>query len=458
MRKTFLCSLIAVQLTCTLGMAQFVDDDFSAPVLGSQWTWHDSTPAGSTYTLTGSKLQMKSKEGSDFWMMVDGQCYVEQAAPTGTNWEVVTKIDSFDPMTSGAKRTFIRTGIQLWQDDAHWVSIGILGNDNGTNLGVQAFWQTDPVPARHSDRFCGWSEYWPVTTSPLYLKIQKTTRGYLAQMSGDGAAWTNVLPMVMNPETADGSFTNEKVRLYQSGGPATGTGVCSPAEFDYARAAAIASVQPTPGCKNDEFAGSALDPATWGYYEGVQHGTMSVSGGKLLLKSGNEQDLWFFVDKATHVYQDAPSSAACALVTKVGPSDLRSYEQWNALGIRYWQDQCNWALISIQRSELVPPTNRLEIGFKRGEAFDAYNIEFGANPAPEYLQIEKAGQRITVAYSYDNTAWTRVAGFTYPAVTRSAQVQLYSKGVFSGAKATGEFDWFRVELVTTGATDWALFE
>ena len=44
-----------------------------------------------------------------------------------TDWEVVTKIDSFDPTTSTG-RGYERTGIQLWQDNDHYVAIGAISN------------------------------------------------------------------------------------------------------------------------------------------------------------------------------------------------------------------------------------------------------------------------------------------------------------------------------------------
>lgn len=448
----------ALALAPLPAQAQFVDDEFNGTTLGSHWTVRDSTPAGSTITLTGAgSLRMTAKEGSDFWMLVNDECSVEQPAPTGSNWEVVTKIDNFDPRATGYKRSWNRTGIELWQDNDHWLAIGILGNGDGSDVGVQAFWQTDPVANRSTPDYEGASEYWPVTTSPLYLKIQKTDKGYLAQMSGDGTSWTNVLPVVRNPETPDGFFTAEKIRLYQSGGPVGGTGVSHPADFDYVRASSIAP--PPSGCKEDEFTGTGLDTSIWNYYEGVMAGTLSVGGGNLTLTSGNFQDQWVFVEKAMHVYQDAPTSTSYAVVTKVGPNNLIPFEQWNAYGIALWQDQSNWVMIGNQRSEFN--TNRVEVTFKRNGLYDAFYADFGTGALPGYLRIEQNVMTYVPMYSYDGSTWTAVpvGGTVYPAPLKNTQVRLFSKSVFAnGTKANATFDWFRVEAAQTPAQDWQLFE
>lgn len=442
--------------------AQFVDDEFNAGSLGAQWSWHDSTPAGSALSFTSNSLRMLSKEGSDLWMLADKACFVEQAAPAGTNWEVVTKIDNFDPRATGFKRSWNRTGFQLWQDNDHWIAIGILGNYDGTDVGVQAFWQTDSVPNRTPDstRMQGASEYWTLNPSPMYFKIQKTPAGYSALMSNDGTTWTNVLPLVRNPETSDGSFANAKIRLYQSGGPTDGIGVCRPADFDFVRAQSL-TPKVSSGCEQDEFNGTALDSSAWSFYEGVTSGSVSVSGGTLHMTPGHWQDQWDFVEKSMHVYQDAPTSSAYSVVVKAGPTDLRPYESLVEYGIMLWQDQCNWVMVGNQRSDATPATNRVEVAYKRNNLFDFAYADFGTGALPAYLQIEQNGSHYTALYSFDNVNWTRLpaSGFVYPNVLKNAQVRLYTKKVFgTTAIPTAEFDWFHVVPAATAAQDWQLLE
>ena len=192
---------------------------------------------------------------------------------------------------------------------------------------------------------------------------------------------------------------------------------------------------------------------------------MVVNGGVLKFTSGDIQDLWAANDRATRVYQDGPTGNHFTLTMKGGPTDLRSYEQWNGYGMMLWQDQSNWVVVTNQRSEAGPGTNRVEIAFKRSGAFTGMNTDFGANPCPEYLRIEQDGNTYTCFYSYDNAAWTQVPGGqqTYPAVLKNAQVHLVNKRVFGlgapeyGTPISPEFDWLRADVIT-GAGDWQLLE
>ena len=54
----------------------------------------------------------------------------------------------------------------------------------------------------------------------FYLRILKTTKGYLAQYSTNGAAWKNMLPRSAIPRQPTATFVNEKIRIFQAGGPA----------------------------------------------------------------------------------------------------------------------------------------------------------------------------------------------------------------------------------------------
>ncbi len=443
-------------------MGQFTADEFSAPTLGPQWTFTDGTPAGSTITFPdGNHLRMDGQEGTDFYYDTDTQPYIQQNAPSGTNWEVITKITAYDPTAAGFQRGFLRAGIQLWQDNNHHLSIGVLTTQNGMGIVGQAVWQTDATAP--SDDFTHGTNEIPLTSGgDYYLKVIKSTRGYLAQISTDGIAYQNILPLVRNPETADGYFVNEKIRLFHSGGPGFVTGVVKPVDFDYIRTNAIAA--PVAGFSNDEFNGASLDPR-WQYYEGVRPGTKAIGGGTVKLTTGDFQDLWQPVDRAMYIAQDAPSSN-CTLTLKGGPTDLRSFERYNSYGIKLWQDQSNWLFISNQRSDTDPVSNRLEIAFKRNGLYDFGGTDFGAASCPEYLRIEQNNNIYTVSYSYDNVTFTQVTGGqqTYPAKLKNGQVHLFSKKVFGpgdgpfGTGVTAEFDFVRVAFIgSSDASDWQLF-
>jgi beta-xylosidase len=472
MRSTILTWFSLLFVAAAAPAAAYVDDDFNGPGLGSQWTFHDSTPAGSTITLTAGNLRMLAKEKSDHWENADAYCYVEQDAPTTAGaWEVVTKVQNFNPTQVGFKSFFERTGIQLWQDNDHWLSIGLLSDGTGSNIGIQAYWQTLPTPlpaGAAAFRYFGNNEFTPVTTQPLYLRIQKTNRGYIAGMSADGVTWTDCSPRMRNPETGDGSFTNAKIRLFQSGGNAGNTGVDAPADFDFCHSATTGPLgQTVAGCKSDEFNGAGLDPANWGYYAGFLGGNMSVSAGKLNLQAGYGNDLWENWERPTYVYQDAPTSTSFELEVKAGPADIRTYDLYNEYGIWLWQDQCNWVYIGNQRSNANPVSNRIECGYKRDGVFNAYQVpDFGTGALPGYLRIERNGLTYTAQYSFDGTTWQSVpsGGTTLPHVLANAEVRLFSKSVTNGTqdlntpKVNAQFDYFHVYPLPAAAADWQLLE
>lgn len=439
--------------------AQFVDDQFNEGTLGGHWTFVDGAPDAGSHTMTGTHLQLDAAEGSDFFYFVDDQAYVEQDAPTGTNWEVVTKIDNFAPVNGATQQPFNRAGIQLWQDNNHWISIGVLGNGDGTNVGIQAFWQTGP----DNDRNRGTTDIDTVTTSPMYLKIVKSPKGYQGMMSADGTTWIDALPIVRNPDTADGYFTGEKIRLYQSSAPDEDVAtVNEPADFDYV----IANTGLTPppsGFADDDFDGGSLG-STWQFYAGVMPGIMEVSGGTLKLTPGDGQDTWVGKERGMHVYQDAPDATDLILTMKGAPTTLIPNEQWNGYGIMLWQDQSHWVAIYNQRSETG--TNRVEVGFKRADAFNGHVADFGVGSLPEYLRIVQTGGNYVVEYSFDNVTFTAVpnaAGYNYPTQMKNPQVRLFTKRVFVegqveyGDPVTAEFDWVESTIVT-GADSWTLYK
>src|SRR5688572_12346057 len=111
--NTKICYAIGIGILAATvcGQAQFIDDEFNSGLLGAQWTFIESDPVGSTVTLTGTHLRMDAQEGSDHWFFNNPhETAIEQNAPVGTNWEVVTKIDNYDPVAVGFQRRFLKTG------------------------------------------------------------------------------------------------------------------------------------------------------------------------------------------------------------------------------------------------------------------------------------------------------------------------------------------------------------
>lgn len=461
----FAITCLAVMLGAASSAFAWVDDDFDGTTTGSQWTWHDSTPAGSLCGPTGSgKLRIKAKEKSDVWVDIDAYCYLEQPAPTGTNWEVVMKMDNFDPTQTGFKSVYERTGIQVWQDNDHWLAVGMLSDGTAATMGAQGFWQTKPTPTASDPlRYFGADDCFPVSTSPIYLKIQKTTRGYQAGVSADGVNWQVASPRVKNPETADGYFTAEKIRVYQSGGNSANPGLDVPADIDYVRSTTVAAPI-SVACQSDEFDGTALNSSVWGYDTGCLASRMSVSGGNLNLQAGYGNDLWETWERPTYVYQNAPTNINFAVSVMGGPTDVRSYDLYNEYGIWLWQDQCNWLYIGNQRSNNI--TNRCEVAYKRNGLFDSYVPDFGTGACPQYLRIEQRNNVYTATYSFDNNVWVPVpaGGITYAAPLRNPEVRLFGKSVTNATndwytpKVNAQFNWFHAVDLPTAAQDWALFE
>lgn len=470
MKKLFRVLMVAaVGCAAAASQAQFIPDEFNTATLGPQWTFVDSTPAGTTYSLTGSDFRIAASAGSDLFTFVDNHGFIEQNAPIGTNWEVVTKIDDYNPTQAGQQRDFARGGIQLWQDNNHHFFISLLSNFDGVQMGVQTVWQTDPDNDGANNIFYEKVlEYFNTGPQPSYwFKVQKTPKGYLGFMSTDGVTWRNVMAIVRNPETPDGYFTGEKIRLFSTGG--FGAGAVTPVDFDYARTSPITS--PVAGYQNDEFDGSTLAPQ-WGYYPGMNSGAISLATGKLNMVAGPFNDLWINQEQATHIYQDAPTSNSFALTMKGAPTEFTAvpFELFNSYGIWLWHDQSNWAFISNQRGNSGnPPTpnNRIEIAAKRNGIFTAENIPFSTpanpqSPCPEYLRIEKIGNECQLQYSFDNVNWTTVttpAGSKFQVGADNLQVRLFSKRAFGdGAPIDAQFDWLRAsEVVTSNVNDWQLF-
>jgi len=477
--------------------AAFQADEFDGTSLGSQWTFVDSNPAGTTTTVADGKFQMSAAAGSDHYFFVDTQAAIQQDAPAGTNWEVVTKLDDFDfdpDTTSPVKRRFIRTGLQLWQDNDHFVTMSILTPANGRGIDTANFWQFDPNSAASNNNNNLWGVLdifgWPPRPfSSLYMKIQSTPRGYRGYMSTDGTDWLECLTIVKNPETSNGLMINPKVRLFQAGGfyfdggtSITQKGIIS--KFDYVRSNPIPN--PTVAYADDEFDGPDLN-SNWQFNTGIGVGSMGFNAGNLVITAGIYTDLWGNGGRQqpTYVFQDAPSASKYTLTAHVAPTQMAAegfpYELWNGYGLWLWHDQSNWIYIMNQRRDQDPgapdtpwtPVNGLEAAVKVGGKFYDKNYNFFPNEAPAYLRVSKDGNNAEVQYSYDQTNWTPVT-FNVNSVQTSQfaigadnlQIRLFSKRVFGDANdgdgrdappMDGNFDWLHANIIDSGVDTWELY-
>lgn len=456
-------SLVGI-VACTSALsAQFVADEFNAPTLGPQWTFHDSTPTGSVQGNTGTHLSLKAQEGADMYFFIDKYCYVEQDAPAGTNWEVVTKLDGFDPTEAGKQNDWNKSGIMIWQDNDHWFGVWAMGNngDGGWRRAVEGSYNSDFVPNREA----GWPEWggdqalWDISADPVWLKVQKTSFGYFGYFSTDGTNWIEVNRQIRNSQnpTGGGYFTNEKIRLLQSGPGTNGTN--DVALFDYIRTAPVTVPTAAPGT-SDEFNAGTLDTSIWGIYHGVEPSTVAQSGGALRITPANFNDQWGGIDKAVRVYQALPGTGNYSITVKAGPTQLFNYQDWTGYGLFMWQDQNDYASIANVRTNTGG--HMIQAVYQREDAIawnvDEINIE--AADLPAYLRITKMGSNYTASYSNDNITYTElpVGGHTYPAELQNPQAQLLGKKINDngGPQMTAEFDWFHFDPAA-GVDTWELY-
>lgn len=450
--------------------AAFTPDEFDGTTLGSQWTFHDNSigTAVTTYTVTDGHLRITAGEG-DLYHPVDTHAYVEQDAPAGTDWEVITKIDNWDPTVAGEQRKFIRSGIQLWQDNNRWLAVCVLTNDLGTRIDIQSPWQavagssTDPE-YQGSQIVIGYGVH-----ASLYMKIQKTNKGYRGYISTDGAGWLECMSVIRSPETPDGYFTNEKIRLFQAGGLVRTDGSPqnpTPVNFDYIR---MNPLTPAPvGYQNDEFNATQLGPQ-WQLVEGMGPGNIAFSGSAVYLSGGIFSDLWGHIEQPMHIMQDAPTSGTYTVTIKCDTVDMAStpYELWNSYGIWLWHDASNWSLISIQRRGDPNARNGIEAAFKFNGEFLPWSVDLPVGTlCPSYLRLVKKAGVVSAQYSYDNVTYTTVnvpgtpplGGTEFPLPDTNNQVRLFTKRASgSGTPVAGAIDWLRAEPVISSVTDWQLF-
>ncbi len=476
--------IAAVVSVAVSGQGQFVPDEFNGATLGSQWTFLDNETLGSTFTLTNGHFNLTAPRDTDFFWGPNNYASLEQDAPAGDNWEVVTKVDNWDPTVPANRRRFSRFGIAVWQDIDHYVTIGLLSDFEGDEIGTQAFWNTYPNGSSQGDsNYIGVLDEFETGPQPSYwLKIQKTPKGYLGFTSTDGLTWRNQMSILRNPETPDGYFTNEKIRIFNAAGftpsPAP-DGDLIPAQFDFVRMNVL--TPPIAGYQDDEFNGATLAPQ-WGYHPGILPGYKDLAGdGNLTIGAGGFSDLWVNKEQPTFIYQDAPTANSYNLTMKGSPTELTAvpFELYNSYGIWLWHDQSNWAFISNQRGVFGdPPTpnNRIEYAFKQDGFFTPGTINFSTpenpqSPCPEYLRVEKNGGECNLQYSFDNFNWVTVVvpGSDGPPVipprsnfsvgSDNLQVRLFSKRASGdGSPLDAKFDWLRaIELPPSNVQDWQLF-
>jgi len=452
-------------LACTLtAQADFVPDEFNSSTLGSQWTWHDSDPTGSTYNLSGTHFEIDAIEGADMFFTIDKYAYLEQDAPSGTNWEIVTKVEGFDPTETGKQNNWNKCGIKVWQDVDHWFGVWVMGNDGAPTWdrrveGAYDSWDSSRGGS-HLWEYAGDQVYTGVTQDPIWLKIQKTEHGYFGLYSLDGTNWIQVNRLIRNSQNPDGTgyFTSEKIHLLQSSPGNNGTNDVG--AFDFIRTGPV-PVPAAPAGTDDEFTGTALNSNVWGKHEGILASDISVSDGKLKIIPGNFNDQWGGVDKAGRVFQDAPTSGSWRFTVKVGPNLLFDYQDWAGYGIMLWQDQNDYVLISNVRNP--QGAHVLQTAYQRDDAYlwNANPVQFVGNPVPEYLRITKTGTRYTASHSLDNITYTNIPdnGYDYPAELKNPQVQLFGKktNAQGGPQLVVEFDWVRFESLDSDVEDWQLY-
>lgn len=451
-------------LVCGTAQAAWVDEEFNAS-LGSQWTaFYDTTtsvtPPG---TVSGGQFHITAVNGTDHFRYVDNYAYIQCDAPTGTNWEVKTLLLNFNPTESGKHSVWNRAGLMLHSDNNHWMWVGV--NSDGNDRRLSAYFQYDPIPLPATESG-NWDDYFDavdlggVTTDPIHLKIAKTPEGYCAYASGDGSYWQQIGPVIKNPDAADGYFPNERIQLMTC---AVGPGVPDQADFEYVRKTDLVSA--TRPFASDEFS-APLDADLWTTSAGaVLPGGINVSGGKLNMSMNVWSDEWTFHHESMFAAQDAPTSRSYRVCIKGGPTDLTPMPNiWSAWGMELWQHQNEKIMILCSRGDNAT-SQGVQVLYWRGNpvTYDAYWIDCTTTDSvPEYLGIEKIGNTIAAAYSYDDVNWVRIpdAGKDYTGRMPNPQVRLMGRRFqWPAGDQNVYFDWVRGEALATptAAKDWQLF-
>lgn len=489
MKQHLLSTILAAAMSAApvVVSAQFVDDQFDGTELGAHWTFGDLSPIAEDpglYSVGGGHITLQGGLNSDHFWPIFTYCYIEQDAPAGTDWEVIAKVDDWDPTADGLGRAVPRIGLQIFQDTEHFITVSTLGNWTADGFNSQTFWRFDPDLDPANDGFhkgivdLFW--YPAAPQSSIYFKVQKTTRGYRGFISFDGTDYLEVLNICRNPETPDGYMTNEKIRFFHAAGferEGVAT-VPTPVKVDYI----ISNDLPSTDLPyaDEEFTGPELG-SQWDVNPGIGVGTMyfDTVAGEYVMTAGPYSDMWGHIEQPTYIFQNAPEADVYSLTMKGSPTVMHEipFELWNSYGIWLWQDTLNWAFISNQRGETFDsgsdswiPNNRLEFGAKFNGAFHNGNHVIGTGPTPEYLRILKVHDTVQLQYSFDNATWTSVqlGGLTnLPVTGEGLQVRLFSKRAFGDFddQAPGiqnppldaRFDWLRAEIDTSHVNDWQIY-
>lgn len=458
-------SLVGIVFSPHVVSAQFVPDEFNSTTMGTQWTWQDSTPAGSTFNLNGTHFNITAANGADtyFNQGTETYAYLEQTAPTGTNWEVITKVDGFDPSETGKRNNWNKTGIMIYQDNLHWYSVRLIGN-----AGAEGLWDR-AIEGAYNNRYSmsaaqgehsGDQAIWGFTNDPVWMKVQKTEHGYFGYYSLDGTNWIMINRMIRNSQNAAGGgyYTNEKIRLFQSS-PGM-NGVTDTGSFDFVRTGPV-TVPTAAAGTNDEFNAGTLDTTVWGTHPGILASNVFMQDGKLKITPGHFNDQWGGIDKAARVYQDAPASGDWQVTVKAGPNTLFDYQDWSGYGVMLWQDQNDYVFLSNVRTNGGEHMIQAVYQFNDSLGWFVNEINIGGTLLPEYLRVKKVGSTYTACYSYDNVTFTELApgGHNYGAELLNPQVQLVGKKINSagGVQMTVEFDWVHFESLGSAVADWTVY-
>jgi len=442
--------LMLLLLNAAGARAPFVPDEFDQGRLGP--AWRRAPAARGDVAVQGGALVLRPAGGTERSYSRHDTLWIEQPAPAGADWELITRIDAFDPVLNhdGLAPPWSECGLQLHQDERHWFGIWLNTNQTGHRLDVTCGFQMEPgeIQGKPFDPFfCGDMAVWDIRRLPVWLRLRKTAHGYFGAYRVEGEPWRNLGPFARNPDSpADGFLRGETVRLYAAA-PAADVPppVC---RIGFIR---FRELEPLPRAGgSDGFDDERLDRARWGVYEGAPSAaTLAESGGALHLTPRMYQEINTNFDTAPCVYQPAPAAGPWRASVKAGPTDLRAHQAWSAYGLMLWQDQNHWILVRNQ----VDDGRRLRSQALRHEGRRLWveTRDYLAGELPPYLCIERWGDAYRCGTSQDGRNWEYLndAGeFVTERPFDNAQLQLFATRPTeddAGATLTARFDAFHIE-------------
>jgi len=274
----------------SMAIAEFTADQFDKGLLSAAWKVPQAKAKHFKFK-DGSLIIFPSGERTSLTAQQD-YSFVEQTAPEGSDWEIVTKCQLVRDGSDFKVQPWNECGMLLYQDDKHWFGLWISTNADGSLFGVVGGYHCQPQSdtAVGNLNYSGDQAKWATGNVPVWLKIQKTQKGYFGLASLDGSQWFHLCQMVRNPENPQtGYFENEKIRLFSSR--------VSKSDFDMAgRFGWLKHEKTSPlpnGFSSDEFNGSSLDTNIWTVFPGVPiSGSISQSDGFLSLLPADWHDQW----------------------------------------------------------------------------------------------------------------------------------------------------------------------